>query len=616
MRTVRAARKISNSTKPVRKFFVLLRLSSILIIGFTVRIYFNRGIANLAKKRKNIKILSRYSILAAFLIAVGLISLFKIVDFDVWFHLSFGRQIALLGHLPKYETFAYTIAGSKAHSFEWLFGLAVFAIYKLGGPTLLILAKVAAVIAIFVIVLLTAIRRGAPYHIAIAVTLASAFVARERFTERPQLITALFLALTIFILVGFAPTSRKKWIWVLPPAFVVWANFHPGVFFGIAAVWLILIGEAIKTRGMDSVKVLFPVAVLSSLAAFLTPDGFGIISFMVQNATVTGSKVAENVPILVNPVGLGFLLIVALFMLMELKDFDPIDLLLVVPFGLMAFRTNREILNFAVIAAPVLALNIQRFSEMLDIRVVTYKKFGSFYDFGYSMAIFALTLIVILSTQEIYPFGMGIAKETYPAGAVKIIKKYRPKPNMFNTFTFGEYLIWKLAPAYPVFYDGRYVPYVKLMKRIASDRFSDTKWEKLMSDYKVNFALVDTLFGGFEFNFPKKTWALVYWDDVSALYVRRKPQNRAMIGLADFKIVDPSTDYNVLKNLIAKGKSASAERELKRAAEMAPDMVQARLDLAMLYKLEGRKKLALREYRSAEKIVGYISDYYRESILK
>jgi hypothetical protein len=91
---------------------------------------------------------------------------------------------------------------------------------------------------------LVAWRRCGGFYRSLAAACATAGMAIRFALDRPYLITFLLLAATIAIL------EYRRWLWLLPPLFLIWANCHGGFFLG----WLVLAAysaEALWQRAAD-----------------------------------------------------------------------------------------------------------------------------------------------------------------------------------------------------------------------------------------------------------------------------------------------------------------------------------------------------------------------------
>src|SRR5207302_2644556 len=69
-------------------------------------------------------------------------------------------------------------------------------------------------------------RRSESFYGSVAGAFACASVLRDFALDRPYQITFLFLAATIAIL------EFRRYLWVLPIVFLIWANCHGGYFLG------------------------------------------------------------------------------------------------------------------------------------------------------------------------------------------------------------------------------------------------------------------------------------------------------------------------------------------------------------------------------------------------
>ena len=91
----------------------------------------------------------------------------------------------------------------------------------------------------------------------------------------------------------------------------------------------------------------------------------------------------------------------------------------------------------------------------------------------------------------------------------------------FHHQNYGGYLRWHLEE--PIFWDGRNLLFASLMAEVAQMPLDEVveKWEidsLLLTEFEYQ-QMVDQI--------VPAQWALVYWDDFSALFLRRdRPPNR------------------------------------------------------------------------------------------
>ncbi len=72
--------------------------------------------------------------------------------------------------------------------------------------------------------------------------------------------------------------------------------------------------------------------------------------------------------------------------------------------------------------------------------------------------------------------------------------------------------------------------------------------------------------------FPKKTWALVYWDDACLVFLKRVPKFERVIAANEYKTVMPQDLPAVINTLATQpGAREQIEQELNRnAREVGP----------------------------------------------
>src|SRR5580698_6924887 len=87
-----------------------------------------------------------------------LLALEKITESDTFWHLKTGEWILSHGMIPHADPFSGTVQGKPWLDWEWLFQVAIYAVYSWGGFQLLVVAK-ALLIFLTGVVLFLACRR-------------------------------------------------------------------------------------------------------------------------------------------------------------------------------------------------------------------------------------------------------------------------------------------------------------------------------------------------------------------------------------------------------------------------------------------------------------------------
>ena len=113
---------------------------------------------------------------------------------------------------------------------------------------------------------------------------------------------------------------------------------------------------------------------------------------------------------------------------------------------------------------------------------------------------------------------------------------------MFNNYSNGSYLIWKL-PEERVFIDSRVEAYpVDFLQKVYVGMQEDpVKWELYSKQYNINFIFYDYFdINDYSIKFLKhissnEDWPLIYKDAWAAIYVRRTVENNDIIKKYEIK---------------------------------------------------------------------------------
>jgi hypothetical protein len=211
-----------------------------------------------------------------------------------------------------------------------------------------------------------------------------------------------------------------------------------------------------------------------------------------------------------------------------------------------------------------------------------------------AIAVFAGIAFIYITTLA-FPFerGLGIASY-FPKQVAAFAKHKNLQGNMLNSYAIGGYLIWSLYPERKIFIDGRNEVYLPLLKKIVESRADSRLWNKLLSDYKIEYALLNyideleevtfvgkdgqlskTYMPFSETHFPRSKWALVYWDDDGMVLVKRNGTNQNLVKQEFIQTYPEGTDY--MEALVLNGRISRDEAlaELMRKLEEDPNCKRA-----------------------------------------
>ena len=560
-------------------------------------------------------------LLATHLVLLGF---FQISSLDTWFHLKEGELYVTTGSLPAQDPFAFTTEGRVWIKYSWLADVLFYLVYAAGGIPGLILLRLAILFAIAG--LLYFLLRGCGVHPVAAVLLVfvASLALRFRLFVRPELITFLFVLATMALLLRLR--AAPPWTaYTLLPLFVAWVNVHGSYVFGFGLPALVLLANLLPgdraVPGWGHLRLdtrrcrhLAIVVGLLPLAGLLNPQGYRLLLFPFwQNRMVRLTMFPEWMaawrypaidpvwwePIIVLALVLLVFCIVAALLWVWENRFDPVGWGIVLSIGAYAVLRNRAIPYFVLAVLPPLALSLLRIVQRLPVPVPT-PTLRRIERVGVAACLILLVLAIVDQawlTRRFAP-GFGVAPH-FPEKAAVFLERHRLDGRIFNSYTFGGYLMWRRWPANQLFIDGRYDAILfdeELLEQYLQAHQSPDALERIATAYGIEVLVLDAD--------PKSrirhlagnsAWARVYWDPVAEIFLRRGGKHAGLISEREYRFTGSRTD---LGYLVAYRKDASTWRqamvELQRATDDNPENEIAWQALAQEYAAVGGDALALR----------------------
>ena len=597
-------------------------------------------------KEKSNSLLSWIAGTAVFLLlAVFLVR--EIACFDVWFHLKAGEWMAVNHKIPYKDIFSYTAAGYDWIDSHWLFQILIYLMYKLGGFTGLQVFTLLVFVLAFSVIFAVVKKEVLPYCLMIAV--GTILLVQERFYIRPEMITILFIGV-YFTVIELYRQGRKDLIYALPVLQLIWTNMHGLFILGPVIIACFIAGgyvsrisgtKVLATEGGRDKKLMITLAAVIA-ACFINPYGlkgtmypFLLFTEIGETASDWMKTVEELQPSFSvgtdSITGVLYRVMIAgtaLTFLGRLKKINFSRLLVYAGFLYISFKARRNISLFAFISLPVAAANLGDVSEKIK-NFLTIKK--PKLNTGLKNALNVITvlvcacLIVSVVTDSYYirendvkRFGFGLSRELYPEDAVKFIDANKLSGNLLNANSIGGYLAWKYGEKKKVHVDGRWEVYGKEFTDAYKHALTDmSTFSDYLNRYDINYVLFThismesrRLLPGL---YASKKWALVYYDNVSEIFIENTPENAAIItkyrvNASSVAVQVPA--YPVRKgfqyNSFMKGSFfyalagyLNAEYEFGRAIEIYPGYQEAYNNLGNVYFQTGEYAKAEKNYRKA-----------------
>jgi hypothetical protein len=469
-------------------------------------------------------------------ISLFLFTLRPIADPDFWWHLRTGELITQTHTIPHNDPFSFTNSGKPWVAHEWLSELIIYGLYRVGNFGLLIFSFSIIITLAFYLSYLRSPQESRPY-IAGFVLLLGALASAPTWGVRPQMVSLLFTSLFLYLLDRYKREKKSKLLMPLPLITMFWVNLHAGFLLGLVIIALYIIGCLIeilfhKTLLKDfddpatlrSVLILLAALIISLLSTFFNPNGFSILIYPFQ--TLSSPAMQQFIQewfspdfhqLMWQPLALFILAFIAIGSLSK-KSLSPIKLLLTLVFGYAALLSARNVPLFAITAIPILAEEV---NSIINLPVIEHKPGRLLGTVSILLLIMALLVAGIRFSQVVHEQGKAEA-DTFPKAAVDFIQINNLDGNIFNSYGWGGYLIWRLYPDHNVFIDGRadvygdqfLFSYINIYRAHAG-------WQEKLDAYKITQVVVEPESYLADALLQTPTWLAIYQDKTAILFEKK-----------------------------------------------------------------------------------------------
>jgi len=375
------------------------------------------------------------------------------------------------------------MAGQPVMQHAWL-STVIFAVIERGFGLEGIILLCALVIATTFHLVFRLVRGEGHFLItAVLVVLWAIVTSMVHWLARPHIFTFLLLILWLTALTEMRRGKLKRW-WVLPVLMVFWVNLHGGFIVGFLVWFIYGIGVAWDYLWFQKIDENKPVpkfwchyllggvtAFLSSLANPLGIRLWGSVTGHLGNQYLADITVEFQSPNFHQFSAWPFLIYILLLLLvLAWRDKKPDSgLFFVTAAGLaLGLYSGRYIPLFAIVAAPLLASSVDDVLSQAADRLKGIKKFTAL-DLrlqkvdhqlkGFLWPLLAV-LVAVLGLALGFHFdsegqGYALDPEVFPIEAVDWLENNPQEGEMFNHFTWGGYLQYRLWPESRVFIDSK-----------------------------------------------------------------------------------------------------------------------------------------------------------------
>jgi hypothetical protein len=463
-----------------------------------------------------------------FIAAVGALLVIRpALDPDLWVHIRTGAVIVATHAIPRTDTFSFSLAGAPWADFEWLWELGLTAVYAIGGSAGLVLGNALLVAATAWLVQFRLRIAGAAPAIAACGAGLTLFNIVTYAGVRPGMTGLLFDAGFLAVL-ELARTRGWRWLLILPPAEIVWANAHGSyasgpllcAIYGLAAAWEDFDGERDPRAAARAVLPWAGLSLGLIGAAALNPMGFGLLRFtlgaghLAFNRRYVGEwrppdfNDSSDLPLLAT-------LAATLTLALLARGARPSkrEALLLIAGTIGALESAQFLPLYAVASAPVLAGMLQRVIRRPLATSVSWPALGAMTA--------CLAALAGIAGQWMAPAGVAAATaQHYPVGAVQYIEAQHLEGPVWNEFSWGSYLIANL-PRVPVFVDGRAEMYGDpFLLRYVDVMAGRSEPDPVLDSYGINFVLIPPDAALATVLRHESGWREAYDDGVASVFVR------------------------------------------------------------------------------------------------
>lgn len=482
-------------------------------------------------------------------------------DPDFFWHLKTGEWIREHQELPEQDPFNYTSLSVPPEKQRfvltsyWLSQLVYHAIHSfLGIPGILALKFL---IALLFAQALLKLRRGDPVvHAALVLCFLPLFYGLYPL-ERPQVFSFLGFATLLALLENErtpANTSRGwKSCLPIPALMLLWANLHGGHAIGQIALVLFVVLEAVKFAhpalhpgSRDRYRRLLFVGIAGLVASFINPNTWHAL----QIARIPATDFLGN-PDYFSTVQffremrqpLIFIFWVALPLaaascLSTITKPDITSIALLAGTGYFGFLHVRYLPFFMICAVPVIGT---LFSAKRVLKLTRPLLAAG------SVVLAAYFSRSELPSRERLDLALRVNGDIFPVRAADFVLANDLKGNLYNSYLWGGYLLWRLGPERKVFVDGRGINMEAVYQTYSiNEAFTVAGatlpyWKRLLRQYGVGYVVIPRVprYKGVVFYAARKLagallndpeWVPVYVDAITIVFVLRMPEHRDVIA--------------------------------------------------------------------------------------
>ena len=404
--------------------------------------------------------------------AKNLSSLSYLSNGDVWWHLRTGIWMLQTHILPHNGLFSQS-AELHWQSSSWLYDLLVASAFRMLGLLAIPLLLMAFKLLLALVTFFVAGGLRGRFWPAVLLSAVSQYILGS-VPLGPGYGSILFFGIELFLLIEVRHTVNERFLFWLPPLFLLWANLDVQFVYGILLFVLFLIAFFLRTlqprTGAGDTQLEWAagssanvgiVAMLCGIATLITPYTYHFYGVFFTSVTSGANRYLSNfhAPGFRQPQDYILLLLtMAAYLALGMRrSRDPFQIGLMIGCSLLSFYAQRNswlvaLAAIAVIGEAMREHGIRDTTSIADANT-QYKRSRQLLSAG-GLSIGILLMVAAVTIPRGNEALLAKAGESYPVAACNYIREHRLPQPLFNSYPWGGFLTWYL-PEYPVAIDSR-----------------------------------------------------------------------------------------------------------------------------------------------------------------
>jgi hypothetical protein len=459
-------------------------------------------------------------------------------DGDTGRHIVIGKIIVLEHHIPTVDVFSHTKSGNALTTTEWLSEAVYAFVYIAIGLNGVVLLAALLIAYTFTLVFRETFLNSRSYLLSFGLVFLIILATLFHWLARPHLFSWLMLAIWMPRMDQLARGEIKN-IWQFPLLMLLWANLHGGFVLGFLVWGAYLVGLFVERFWKDAASLhimrdLLIVGASSLVATLLNPSGIALwknILGHVGNSELMRLQIDWHSPNFHDPVTWPFLVLVALLLFAYSKSIRSISSaqsLLMTGMMLLSMYSVRNIPFGMIVCVPMLGKAIPDLILSNGFQRVEQKIYNIQAGLrGFTWSLLTVIVVVILlvlgQSHVVGSQANTFNPMVFPVHATEWLAVHPQSGNVFNEFTWGGYLLFRLWPAQKVFIDGQTEFYgIGLVEDYLTALDARDGWDKVFEKYKIEWVFLPNNAPLIKMLTSIPQWHILYKDDISII-IRKNP---------------------------------------------------------------------------------------------